>query len=258
MQGPAQVDQPQAHLLARPGLQPLGGREGLAVDDEGAAELAHHLDVVAGVLGVPLRLGRARPGADDQDAVQPLRLLGGRVVVGVVDERPGRGGAELVGEALAPLDGGLRDVRHAVHRVGDAGPVEVEHGVLRELVRDRDAQPVALGDAEQATGELVVVDPGLLEHAGEHLPAHGAGGEGEHPGLPVQGEGQRLVALPLGGHGDGVGGVVGPALGAGGGASGGAVLRPAAGAALAGATAAPAPTTRVPATPDSRWPRREQ
>ena len=80
---------------------------------------------------------------------QPHHYVNVRLYVAVIEEGAGILCDEFVDERLARLDGGLRDVGHAVHRVGMDGAVKMD-GVREVMgVRQGNPHPVALFDPDR-------------------------------------------------------------------------------------------------------------
>ena len=96
---------------------------------------------------------------DDQRAVEPAADLDKASLVGVVPESTRIGARKLVSECFAGRDRLLREMRNAVHGVGqpDAMPVDRRFHVQRVL--DLDAQALALAVAKLRTRHGAVVVP---------------------------------------------------------------------------------------------------
>ena len=96
---------------------------------------------------------------DDQHAVEPARQLLRGAEMGVVPERAGIGRREVVVEALARLDRLLRQIRHAVHGIGQPQPVPMHHRRLVEIVDQPDFQFFALLDPQRRARAHAVIAP---------------------------------------------------------------------------------------------------
>ena len=92
---------------------------------------------------------------------QPVGHLHLGVVVRVVDADRRSLGDELVGEALARLDGRLGVGVDAVHRVRDLNAVEVHRGRLGQAVLQHDPHLVAVVDVDLRCRHDAVVRPGV-------------------------------------------------------------------------------------------------
>ena len=146
----ALVHEPDDDRLAEGRDDRRGRREATAVDREAAeGVVADPDDVLGRAVELVVALRRVLR-LDDERAQQAAPDLVGGVVVRVVHVRAARLGDELVGEAAARRDRVLGDVRHAVHRVRQALPVEVDPGRLGHAVGERRADLVALGHVDAA------------------------------------------------------------------------------------------------------------
>jgi hypothetical protein len=94
---------------------------------------------------------------DDQRAIKPAANLLETSLVWVIPEGTGVDRVELVNEALAWSDGVLGKVRHAVHRVWNSHAVPVDGGFFGKGIANRDAEPLALAEADlRAWNDAVV------------------------------------------------------------------------------------------------------
>ena len=97
---------------------------------------------------------------DDERALQAAILLLRALEVRVIPERAGIDRIELIDEPCARLDRVLREVRHAIHRIGQADAMPVNGGWLFQPVDHGHAQAIPLLDANLGAGDLAVVGPG--------------------------------------------------------------------------------------------------
>nr|ABZ07606.1 hypothetical protein ALOHA_HF4000ANIW137K11ctg4g7 [uncultured marine microorganism HF4000_ANIW137K11] len=95
------------------------------------------------------------------------------VGVRMVHKGAGTLGLELIDKGLAGRDRRLREAAHAVHAVGQALPVPVDAGCLRQAIGDVDAHTIPLHHLDRRPRALAVVTPQMRLHAGRDLPHHG-------------------------------------------------------------------------------------
>ena len=144
------IDQAKANALAASDRESLADA---AVDSHGVADttIVRHVMHVAKVVA-DLRIGLQppvlqQPGHvavhadgislfDDQGSAQSASHLLSAVLVRVIPRGTGVGHVELLNELRAWSDRGLRQMRHAIHGVGQADAVEVHRGLFRQLIFD--------------------------------------------------------------------------------------------------------------------------
>ena len=112
------------------------------------------------------------PRVDHEEALHPHRHLHHLVGVRVIHEGSAVLHHELVGEGLTGFDMRLSQAAHTIHAVRRPDAVPVNRGVLRQLVGNEDAYPVAFDAFDGRPGALAVVAPEVRLHAGRELPDH--------------------------------------------------------------------------------------
>lgn len=133
-------------------------------------------------------------GVDDERAVQAQRLLAIGLGVRVIEERPGLGHRELVGEARAGRDRRLRDAGRPVHAVRNDEPMPVHAGWIGEGIANNEANAIALRDPDPRTGHLTVEGVRRNLDAGQDVPARDRGLERIDLDRSIQPRLERLIA----------------------------------------------------------------
>ena len=114
---------------------------------------------------------------DQQRAVEAVAGLGRRVDVRVIPVERGVADDEVVGERLALLQRGLRDVGYSVHGDRDPHAVPVHGRRLVELVGEVDDQAIADVGPDERSRNAAVVGPRLYRLARRDLNIGDSGGD---------------------------------------------------------------------------------
>jgi hypothetical protein len=109
---------------------------------------------------------------NDEEPLHAHRHLCHLVGVRVIHLRPMLNERKFVSIGLTRRNVLLRDATDAVHSVRQDEAVPVNCGRLRELVRDQDADAIALHGFNRRARCLPVVTPAIDHHPGRKLPSH--------------------------------------------------------------------------------------
>lgn len=96
---------------------------------------------------------------DDQRAIEPALYLFGALRMGVLPVCARVWQVEGIIKALTRSNRRLGQPRHPIHRIGQAQPVPMHAGRMRQIILNGDFQPVALGKAQFFAWERAIEGP---------------------------------------------------------------------------------------------------